>query len=217
MPDDRESLNRLLMRSVELERDLSDLFRFDDFGISPRWSTSRVICAIAFEHAESAKLLANAGNFTSSVGLLRLQFEALVRAFWLYYGASDAAVEKLAAELTHESAQRANNLPMAAEMLEQLKQSQCPPVAVDQLSEFREYSGKALNSFVHGGLHAIRRHDSGYPVELLLNLIRQSNGLSLMAGQLLVILHGGRTLTGSLPQLHLKYMDCLPEPKGLTL
>ena len=73
MPDDLGSLKTLLMRSIELESDLTDLFRFEDFGISPRWSTSRVICAIAFEHAESAKLLANAGNFTSSVGLLRLQ------------------------------------------------------------------------------------------------------------------------------------------------
>jgi hypothetical protein len=217
MPDDREFLNRLLMRSVELECELTDLLRFDDFGISPRWSTSRVICGIAFEHAESAKMLVTAGNFTSSVGLLRLQYEALVRAMWLYYAAPDSAVEKLAAELTHESAQRASNLPMAVEMLEQLKQSQAPPAAVDPLFEFREYSWKALNSFVHGGLHAIRRHDDGYPVTLLLTLIRHSNGLSLMAGQLLVILHGGRNLTGRIPQLHLKFMDCLPEPRASPL
>ena len=213
MCDEVESLNRLLMRSVELERDLTDLLRFDDLGISPRWSTSRVVCAIAFEHAESVKTLANAGNFTSSVGLLRLQYEALVRALWLYYAAPDSAVEKLAAELTHEAAQRASNLPMAVEMLEQLRQAQAPPAAVEPLFEFREYSWKALNSFIHGGLHAIRRHDRGYPVALLLNLIRQSNRLSLMAGQLLVILHGGRTLAGRIPQLHLKFLDCLPEPK----
>ena len=213
MPDEVESLNRLLMHSVELESDLTDLLRFDNLGISPRWSTCRVICAIAFEHAESVKMLANAGNFTSSVGLLRLQYEALVRALWLYYAAPDSAVEKLASELTHEAAQRASNLPMAVEMLEHLRQAQAPPAAVDPLFEFREYSWKALNSFIHGGLHAVHRHDRGYPVTLLLNLIRQSNGLSLMAGQLLVILHGGRTLTGLIPRLQLKFMDCLPEPK----
>ena len=141
----------------------------------------------------------------------------MVRALWLYYAAPDSAVEKLAAKLTQEAAQRASNLPMAVEMLEQLKLSQAPPAAIDPLLEFREYSWKALNSFIHGGLHAIRRHDRGYPVPLLVNLIKQSNGLSMMAGQLLVILHGGRTLTGRIPELHLKFMDCLPEPKAAAL
>ena len=141
----------------------------------------------------------------------------MVRALWLYYAAPDSAVEKLAAELTHESAQRASNLPMAVVMLEQLKQSPAPPAAIDLLLEFHEYSWKALNSFIHGGLPATHRHDRGYPVSLLLTPIRQSNGLSVMAGQLLVILHGGRTLTGRIPELHLKFMDCLPEPKAAAL
>ncbi|MCO1337211.1 hypothetical protein MO867_23100, partial [Microbulbifer sp. OS29] len=71
---------------------------------------SRVMCSIAFEHAESAKMLISAGNLTSATGLVRLQYEALVRAMWLRYAASDIAVSKLTSELTRETATRANNL-----------------------------------------------------------------------------------------------------------
>ncbi len=61
------------------------------------------MCSVAFEHAESTKILIASGNFTSATGLVRLQFEALVRAMWLLYAASDASVSKLMCELTHES------------------------------------------------------------------------------------------------------------------
>ena len=67
---------------------------------------SKVMCSIAFEHAESAKILISAGNLTSATGLVRLQYEALVRAMWLLYAASDTAVSKLTSDLTQETATR---------------------------------------------------------------------------------------------------------------
>ena len=80
-----------------------DLKPSDD---SPRLTACRILCSVALEHAESAKILIVSGNFTSAVGLLRLQYEALVRAVWLLYAASDSAVGKLAAELTSEGARK---------------------------------------------------------------------------------------------------------------
>ncbi|WP_437438175.1 DUF6988 family protein [Microbulbifer thermotolerans] len=62
------------------------------------------MCSIAFEHAESAKMLISGGNLTSATGLVRLQYEALVRAMWLLYGAPDSAVSKLTSELTQVAA-----------------------------------------------------------------------------------------------------------------
>jgi len=79
---------------------------------SARLSACRVLCSVAFEHAESAKMLIVAGNFTSAAGLLRLQYEALARAIWLLYAASDVAVEKISAELTQEPARKAEKMPM---------------------------------------------------------------------------------------------------------
>lgn len=171
------------------------------------------MCSIAFEHAESAKILLASGNFTSATGLVRLQFEALVRAMWLLYAATDTAVSKLMCELTADSASKANKLPMFSEMLEKLK-GKAPQEAVDMLLEFKEYSWKPLSSFVHGGIHAITRHSTGYPEPLLEQMLKASNGVSVMVGMLLVILHGGGHQMGKIPEIQKRFSNCLPRSRG---
>lgn len=114
-------INSLLSRSAELESKLLEFLALAPFDDSERIMASRVMCSIAFEHAESANMLISAGNLTSATGLVRLQYEALVRAMWLLYAASDTAVSKLTSELTQETADRANRLPMLSEMLEKLQ------------------------------------------------------------------------------------------------
>ncbi|WP_412034982.1 DUF6988 family protein, partial [Vibrio sp. 1403] len=49
------------------------------------------MCSVSLEHAESLKILLATRNFTSALGLLRLQFESLVRGMWVLYAASDVA------------------------------------------------------------------------------------------------------------------------------
>lgn len=161
------------------------------------------------EHAESAKLLIVSGNFTSAVGLLRLQYEALVRAMWLLYAASDVAVKKLASELTDEKARKAENIPMLSEMLNKLE-GKAPNEPLSMLLEFKQYSWKPLSSFIHGGIHAISRHSKGYPAPLLDQALRASNGVSLMVGMLLVILSGDPAQSGKISKLQLEFGDCLP-------
>ncbi len=78
------------------------------------------MCRLAFEHAESATMLIAAGPFTSATALVRLQYEALVRAMWLVFAASEQAVSKLMCELTADSADKANNSPMLSKMLDEL-------------------------------------------------------------------------------------------------
>lgn len=73
-------INHLLSRSAEFERNLLEFLVLLPFDDSQRIMVSRVMCSIAFEHAESAKMLISAGNLTSATGLVRLQYEALVRA-----------------------------------------------------------------------------------------------------------------------------------------
>jgi hypothetical protein len=171
------------------------------------------MCSIAFEHAESAKILISAGNLTSATGLVRLQYEALVRAMWLLYAASDIAVSKLTSELTQESAHRANQLPMLSEMLDKL-QGKAPQEPLDMLVEFKKVSWKSLSSFIHGGIHAIHRHSKGYPLQLLEQMVRTSNGVSLMVSMLLVILHGGGEQRGKMPQIQKEFADCLPDTRS---
>lgn len=205
-------INRLLARSVELESKIMEFFALSPFDDSERVMASRVMCSIAFEHAESAKVLISTGNLTSATGLVRLQYEALVRAMWLCYAASDIAVSKLASELTQETANKANKTPMLSEMLEKL-QGKAPQEAVDMLLEFKAYSWKPLSSFVHGGIHAIHRHSKGYPLPQLAQMVRISNGVSTMVGMLLVILHGGGEQRGKIPRIQKEFADCLPDTK----
>lgn len=202
-------INHLLPRSAELERNLLEFLVLPPFDDSQRIMVSRVMCSIAFEHAESAKILISAGNLTSATGLVRLQYEVLVRVMWLLYAATDTDVLKLTSELAQETA---NKLPMLSEMLGKL-QGKSPQEPLDMLREFKEYSWKPLSSFIHGGLHAIHRYSKGYPLPLFEQMVRISNRVSLMVGMLLVILHGGGEQVGKIPRIQREFADCLPDTK----
>jgi hypothetical protein len=206
------SLNEQLSQSAKLESKLVEFLSLQAFKTEKRIKGSRILCSVVYEHSESVKILISTGNLTSATGLVRLQYEALVRAMWLLYAASDVAVDKLMAELTNESARKANNLPMLSEMLTKLE-GKAPEVAMDALNEFKQYSWKALSSYVHGGIHAISRHSKGYPVEQLIQLLKTSNGLLIMAGMMLVILSGDTNQKGKIPTLQMKFKDCLPDQK----
>lgn len=201
-----------MKRSAELEEVLTELFKLKLCNNSKRRESSRIMCSVAFEHAESVKMLIAAGNFTSALGLLRLQYEAFTRAMWLFYSASDIAVSKLMIELTQNSSKRSERLPMLSEMLKKLV-GKAPKVALDQLLEFKEYSWKPLSSYIHGGIHAVQRHSKGYPLPLLSQVIKASNGVSVMVGMLLVILANDRTQQGIIPNIQKDFLDCLPSLK----
>lgn len=203
-------INKLLSESAHLDRELLAFQHLVPFDESEKLRSSMVMCNISFEHAESAKMLIASGNFTSATGLVRLQYESLVRAMWLLYAASEAAISKLMCELTAVSANRANKLPMLSEMLEKLE-GKAPTEALSMLLEFKEYSWKPLSSFIHGGIHAINRHSKGYPIPLLEQVLKMSNGVSVMVAMLLVILHGGGQQVGKLPKIQKKFASCLPE------
>jgi hypothetical protein len=203
------SLNKILSRSAELEKELVLLLNLNPFADSDRFNSSRIMCSISFEHSTSAKILIGATNFTSAAALIRLQFEALVRAMWLLYAASDLSVSKLTCDLTVESSEIANKLPMLSEMLVALE-GKAPQEAINMLLEFKKYSWKNLSSFVHGGIHAVSRHAHGYPVSLLSQLLKNSNAISVMVGMHLVILTGSQNFSGKMVAIQKAYCDCLP-------
>jgi hypothetical protein len=208
---ENQTVNKLLMRSAELENRLLDFFHVTPRQESDRRASSRILLSVAMEHAESLKMLIAGGNCTSAIGLLRLQYEALVRAIWLSYAASPNVVSELCSELTSKSARRASNkLPMLSEMLTKLD-GKAPKEAMDLLLEFKEYHWKPLSSFVHGGIHAMSRHSTGYPPPLLEGLIKASNGVSMMIGMMLVILCDDPSLEGNMPAIQLEFRDCLPQ------
>jgi hypothetical protein len=211
----RENLDPLLKQSAEFDEKVVNALKSTPIQLtqqSIRASVSHILCSVAIEHGESVKILLSTGNCTSAIGLIRLQYEAVVRAIWVYYTATDTAVEKLSTDLTRESAQRGQNLPMLSEMLEKMD-GRAPKAALEPLLEFKEYSWKPLSSFIHGGIHAIDRHSRGYPFKLIEQSLKGSNGLNGIVGYFLTIISGNQQKVKEFYDYFTEFKDCLPYKK----
>lgn len=152
--------------------------------IDPRHRASVTAARLSAEHARAARLLLlEAMAPQSGTALLRLQFEALLRAVWVLYCASDLHVGKLSVALTEETEQGAKNLPGPLDMLARVVE--CTPVGLhDPLAQFHRSSWRALNSYVHAGIHPLARASGGFPVALAEQLTCLSNGLVHLAYRL---------------------------------
>ncbi|MGE8360332.1 DUF6988 family protein [Pseudomonas sp.] len=202
-------MNQLLARSAELEARIASFLGLPLFDNSSRLRAVRSVASLGFEHAQSLKYLTAAGLCTSASALLRVQYESLVRAIWLHHCATNQDVELMLAELTHETAKQASKMPMLSRMLDEIE-AKASHVPVASLREFKHYSWKPLSSYVHGGIHAVRRHGRGFPVELAVMQIRQSNGLLGLAGNLLLIIAGIPAEAGVMAGIYKEFTDCLP-------
>ncbi|MGQ5242245.1 DUF6988 family protein, partial [Xanthomonas arboricola pv. corylina] len=62
------------------------------FDQSDRLQVCRALCLLSIEHAVASRCLLAAGSEPSTLVVHRAQFEALVRAVWVLYCASDTDV-----------------------------------------------------------------------------------------------------------------------------
>jgi hypothetical protein len=199
----------LLNRSTELADVLTDFLTLRLANKSAKVLSSRLLCEVSLEHAEGVRTLISLGNFTSSLGVLRMQYETLVKAIWALYAASDVSVEKLQSGLNSHTAKWADNIPSLGEILAELD-GKAPAAALGPLLEFKQYSWKPLSSYIHGGIHAISRHSTGYPIPLLSQGIRSSNGLLIMTGMMLAVLSGDAMQARQISKIQLQFADCCP-------
>ena len=144
---------------------------------------------LSLEHGAAVRILFGAGAPNAACALLRLQYEAALRGAWAVYAASNEKVDKLNRPLDLDSEQAAKNLDGPERMLDALKaragfHPQLMGLVIP-LDEIRENQWKAMNSFVHGGIHPLQRTEA-FPVELAAQVVRNSNGISHIACRLLV-------------------------------
>jgi len=207
--NDIDNLNNLLNRSAQYEEELFGLFSDSDFQDDEKTIAITSMCTIALEHSTALRLLIGSGVPTSAISLLRLQYEALVRAIWLLYAASDSSISKLIAPLSKETEQTASNsLPSFSTMMSEIEKK-APSAAFRHLKEFKDYSWRSLNSFVHGGIHAVRRNKDGYPPALLSQAVRNSNNLTGLSAMTLACLINNPSLPKFVAGVSGKYFDCL--------
>ena len=178
---------------------------------SNRYAVSDVACSMCFEHWRATLHLLKGGLLPSAVVVHCAQFEALLRSVLALYGASLEHLNKLSEVLTEESEQNAKNLPQVADMMAVLEKNG-PPQAFDALNRFKANSWKALNSYAHAGIHPLRRHAEGYPLQLLESIARNANGLGVVAAMQSVVLSGAQPLQKKILGLAQEFSDCMPPP-----
>lgn len=200
-------MDKLLSRSAVLEKEFILILSQKPYENTDKYRLSRIMCSVALEHAESFKILLASRNFTSAIGVLRSQYECFVRGVWVFYSASETEINTLTAELNNESIKRSEKLPMLSAMITRLE-STAPKNAIDPILEFKQYSWKPLNSYVHGGLHAIDRHSRGYPLQVLEQSLKASNGVSGMVAMFGAVLTGNQLLVKEVSALYDEFSDC---------
>lgn len=166
-------------------------------------------CHLCIEHASVVReaFIIDAPN--SASGLLRMQYEALLRAAWLIFVATPAHIGKLSPDLTPEAEFAAKNLRRSGDMLAKVLEV-APPGLTMHLAEFNQYSRHALNSYVHSGIHPLSRIRDGFPEKMVLTLLRFSNGFMDIAYQLLAMFTGSQRRMDRVTHLYERFIDCCP-------
>jgi len=201
-------MDELLEKSEALNSEFSRIFDYGPVDDSNRIVASWIMCSVALEHSGSVRQLVLLGSFTSAICLCRSQFEAITRAIWLFYAASDKKVDNTMAEartLSKTAEQKPSNEDMIKGM-----QGEAPEQAVIMLTEFRDVQWRVLNSYVHGGIHALQRHGAGYPEQLIKDIIKSSNGLLTMTAMMAAILTGNEHIVKDITKIQRRHEGCLP-------
>ena len=199
---------QIFAASEDLASRLAAVLVVPTYDDSQRIRVSHLASRVALEHADACRVLLAAGMVPSGLVVHRAQYEAVVRAVWALYGASEAHVAKLAATLDIEAEQEAKNLPLVAQMMETLM-TKAPPLAYQVLANFKENSWKALNSYVHAGIHPLQRKKSGYPVQLVEQILRNCNGLAVVTGMQAAVLTGNQQVVDEVKALQTTHRQCL--------
>lgn len=214
--DSPQGFARLLERSDAFREHLIALLhRTPGLRDDARGLAGRRAAHLALEHGAAVRMLFAAGAPNAACALLRSQYEAALRGAWALYAASNEKIDKLNRPLDLDSEQAAKNLDGPEKMLDALKAragfNQHLIGLVIPLVEIRENQWKAMNSFVHGGIHPLQRTD-GFPLQLAAQVVRNSNGISHIACRLLMRLATQLDVASAaeMERAYLGFEDCVP-------
>lgn len=172
------------------------------------------LCSLALDHGRAVRVLLPDVP-ASAIALLRPQYESLLRAVWARHAATASDLSRLLAPLTLESQQAAKKLPGVPEMLAAIEKSG-PKGAAVLLGRARGQLWDGLNSFIHGGIHPFRRGQDGYPLPLLIDLLKNTNAMSMLTLFVLADIAGDADVLDVVAGLHQEFQDVLPALEPLT-
>ncbi len=203
------ALDQILAETEVLAREVSVILPDFTESSNVRVLASRIACSLSLEHWCAVQGLLADKLLPSAVVVHRSQFEAVVRSVWLLHAATDSEVAKLVADLSKESEQAAKNVATVQEMISDIEKHG-PREVYNVLARFRDNALKPINSYVHSGVHAIRRHASGYPEDLIAGVLRNSNGIAVVAWMQAVVIEGRQDLQKAILQIAGRHPLCIP-------
>jgi hypothetical protein len=205
-------LDALLTQSEAFEQAILACFPEPGFVLAmpgQQHELAATACTLCIEHASVLRAAFAIAAPNSGSAVLRLQYEALLRAAWLMFAAGPDQSEKLARTLDLEAEQAAKKLPGYLDMLDAVVKK-APAGLSAPLAEFNQYSRHALNSFVHSGIHPLQRARDGYPAEMAVTVVRFSNGLMHFAYRMLASLSGSQQQMDRVTRLFENFHSCVP-------
>lgn len=184
-------------------------------GFNNRETATFILTDISSEHGHAVHVLAKDGCNISASSLLRLQFESLIKAQWIYWVAKDDIVERFYKPLTQQNASQAEKrIPTINIILDDLddavREGVVPKRAVEMMREFKELTMKPSNSYVHTGMHAFSRKKDGFPEPLIIQILQNSNGLEALNAMLLATVVNSSNMMQRVLALQYLYIDSLP-------
>ena len=211
------AFKRFYSQSMDFRKSLlsetNKIPNIDDFN--HRETATLILADISSEHGHAVHALAKEGCHISASSLLRLQFESLIRAQWIYWVANDDIVERFYKPLTQQNASQAEKrIPTINIILDDLegaaKEGIVPEKAVQMMREFKELTMKPANSYVHTGMHAFSRKKDGFPEPLIIQILQNSNGLEALNAMLLATVVNSTDMIQKVLALQYIYIDSLP-------
>lgn len=176
-------LEEMIEGSDRLHAELAGHFGTESPVTDHRQELATILATLVIEHSHSILLLVMEGKPSSALALVRVQYEALLRATWINFAASDHAVEKCVAPIPPGATKEPDLFPTVTEMLKAID-GKAPAPLVRALCEFKAGAWGAMNSFTHGLLRTIAGHRNGYHPGLLSTTIQNSNGAAMFATML---------------------------------
>lgn len=176
-----------------------------------RAKLTMVYVGLAHEHWAAQRILMASGRFHPAIALLRLQFEATLKAFWVAYAAPDSWIEKMGTVRLRSSDGRVfePDVRNVGELLKDLERT-APPQASALLTLFKSIAWRELNSFVHGGTLALSNLVQPMPETFLVQMLRNANGVWGIGMMLVATQLRDKSRVPQVIAAQHAYRDCLP-------
>ena len=202
-------IEALIDESHLLHQELCDVLEGHQHDGSVREKLTTVFLHLSQQHWLAFRCLMGEGLTHSAIPLLRLQFEATVKGFWVRYVASDEWIDRAGKVELKDKRPIEPPSKTIAEMLKAIQRTAHPLIGV-QLKEFEEVHLKPLNSFIHSGISALSTLRSGLPEEFCCKLVRISNGLAGLGVTLLAEISGSVEANHAVFAIQAAHLRCMP-------